>query len=488
MFLNTVVIAHYFGSNTSTDIYFGMLAVALIITTTINGIDFLILVPESIRLREQLSEIASQRFANFFLYLYATIGMVIVAVISIAPTFFYSIFTSFDRSSLNENSNVLYCSGFVILFQLVNNFLGAVLSSYKYFTLSILTGLVNSGFSIAITLIFHQTLGLTGAVSGLVIGGFINFVLLTYVLKRYQSWRFSNFEFVSNRSVWADIGLMQINILPLWLRNSIGLFLITGIGTGLVTSLTLGQQLAAIPDVLILSQLLSVAGVKFAEIFSRKLERESRELFELISELGLYVTTLIGVGLLLFSSELVSVVFSRGNIDPLALRNIEIAFCFFVICLPAKFIASLCTGILTAAQKIKSIFVASLITHSVITVLMIALILNFGFWGYLIGINLHFYVFLLVFYPIFKRVLSEIAYGRIFTLLFANLLNNLIAYALVFLFFMYLPIKIHDPYLKLILGFPLYVLFVMLCNELTKVNRRLTLKNIYFYGKRKLSA
>ena len=55
-FLNTLIIAFYFGANTGTDIYFYILAVAGLITSTINGIDYLVLVPQSMKIREQKSE------------------------------------------------------------------------------------------------------------------------------------------------------------------------------------------------------------------------------------------------------------------------------------------------------------------------------------------------------------------------------------------------------------------------------------------------
>lgn len=43
-FLNTLIITFYFGVNAGTDIYFYILAVAALITGSINGIDYLVLV------------------------------------------------------------------------------------------------------------------------------------------------------------------------------------------------------------------------------------------------------------------------------------------------------------------------------------------------------------------------------------------------------------------------------------------------------------
>jgi peptidoglycan biosynthesis protein MviN/MurJ (putative lipid II flippase) len=487
-FLNTLIIAYYFGANITTDIYFGVISVALIITTTINGIDFLILIPEVMRLREQAGEKASQRFANFFLYCYAGIGVFFASVIVIAPAFFYSLFTSFEPNSLLQHRRVLYISGLVIFFQLINNLLGAILSSYKFFTIAILTGLVNSTFTITLTIIFHETLGIEGTIAGLAIGGLINFLLLISVLLKYQHWNFSNVGWVRDKTVWTNILLMQINILPLWLRNSIGLYLLSGLGTGTVTSLSLGQQLAAIPDILIVTQLLSVAGIKFAELFSQKNSVGASGFFLRLSEWGIYITSFIGFGFFLFSTEIVRVFYARSNIGENGLLNIETAFCFFIFCLPTKFNAALCTSILTASQNIRSTFVVSFITHTVVTVSMVLLITNFGLVGYLIGINMHYYIFLLIFYPVIRKVLPYINYAKVFTFFALNALNNGLAFVAVFCLFNYKIIDISNVYIKLVTGFTLYTIFVIVCNEFTKANRHLTIKQLYIYGNKRFSS
>lgn len=485
-FLNSLIIAYYFGANATTDIYFAVISVALIITNIINSIDFLVLIPESIRLREQESEQASQKFVNFFLFSYGVIGGCIVAVIIISPTFFYSLFTNFDSNLLLQNKRILYFSSAIIFFQLINNLLNAVLASYKFFTISMLTGLVNSLFAIFLTVIFHERLGIEGTVVGLCLGFFINFVLLMAILLIYQHWDFSQIGWVRNKTLWTNVLLMHINILPLWLRNAVGLYLLSGLGNGLITSINLGQQLSAIPEVLIVSQLLSVAGIKFSELFSQKKLVQLNDTFLKLCEWGIYITSFIGFGFYLFSTEIVHILYSRTNVGETGIKNIEIAFCFFIFCLPAKFNAAITTNILTASQNIRSTFLATVTTHSIVTVLMIFLINYFGFVGYLIGVNIHYYLFLILFYPILKKVLPSINYSSVFILFALNALNNIVAYIIVFYLYAYKILIINNVYLKLAIGFALYGFLVIIINEFTKANRHFTIKQIYLYGIKKI--
>ena len=137
-FINTLLVAFYFGSNTSTDIYFYVLSVATLITSTINGIDYLVLIPESMQLREKSSEKNSQHFLNFFIWLYGFIGLLLSLAIVISPVLFFTLFSKFDSSQLQHNNSILYIGSIIIVFQLLNNLMSAILVSYKYFTIPII--------------------------------------------------------------------------------------------------------------------------------------------------------------------------------------------------------------------------------------------------------------------------------------------------------------------------------------------------------------
>jgi putative peptidoglycan lipid II flippase len=86
-FVNTLILAYYFGANASTDIYFLVLSVAMIITGIINGVDYYILIPEAMKLRERESEDSSRKFLNFFICLYACIGLLIASLVIVSPVF-----------------------------------------------------------------------------------------------------------------------------------------------------------------------------------------------------------------------------------------------------------------------------------------------------------------------------------------------------------------------------------------------------------------
>ncbi len=481
-FLNTLIIAYYFGTNIQTDIYFFVFTVALLLTGIINGMDGLILVPEGMKLREQEGETASQEFYNFFVYLYAGIGLLLATVIFISPGFFYSLFSKFETQALEQNSNLLYIGIIIIVFQLLNSLLSTILISYKYFSATILTGLINSVFAITFTLVFHSKFGIAGTLLGISIGYAINFILLILIMKRYQKWDFLRVKWMKKKEVWGNIGLMQVNVLPIWIRNTIALYLLSGLGHGIITAVNLGQQVSAIPDILIIAQLISIASIKFNSLSALKSHEELNAIFLRVCEWGISITMFISFVFILFSTELIGLLYGRNSITPDSLRNIEIVFAFSIACLSVKFIASICTNLITSAQKVRATFFMSVITHSLVTIAIYFLIQYFGLIGYLVGINLHFYLFFLFFYVLLKKTMPYIEYRKIFKLFFVNLLNNAIVFSLIFTLYYYQLKQLNNAYLIMGIGILLYSLLTIGVNELITANKYLKVKNIYRNG------
>lgn len=475
-FINTLIIAYYFGANASTDIYFLVLSVAMIITSIINGNDYLVLIPEAMKLRERESEKASQKFLNFFLYGYSLIGLLLVGLILVSPVFFYSIFSKFNVSVLLQNNKILYAGSIIILFQLLNNFLNAILSSYKFFTAPIITGLINSLFSISVTVLFHKQLGIVGTISGIAIGYILNFVLLIFLLRRFQKWDFFHVAWMRDKTVWANIGLMQINIVPLWVRNSLGLYLLSGFGKGIITSLNLGQQMAYVPEILIINQFTAIAGIKFNELHAQKKDDEANSTFLRLSKMGLTFTIAISAVLFLLSDKIIGLFYSKTAITADSLKNISIVFGYMILFLPFKFIDALTTNIFTAYQKIKATIRISFITHSIVTIIFFFLVRSFGLTGYIMGVGLHFSLLFCLFYPLFKRTLSFVKYRIVFLFFVKTILLTSIVFTLTYFIIDLLLHSIHNNFITIICGLFVYFSLLVGINELTGINEFLKIR------------
>jgi peptidoglycan biosynthesis protein MviN/MurJ (putative lipid II flippase) len=393
-FLNTLVITFFFGSNITTDIYFYILSVSLLITNTINNIDQSILIPQFMKLRQQKSEKAAQEFINFFIYAYLLMGAIMFLFALFAPVYFYTFFSKFNVNMLNSNKELLYMGSLIILFQLVNYLLSAVLVSSKLFSITIISGLINSVFSILFTFFFQSKLGITGTMLGIALGYCINFFILLFLLKRYQGWDFTAIKWMRDMQVWKNIGLMQVNILPVWVRNYFVLYFLTGLSMGIVTSFNLAQMLATLPEIFILSQVASIAGIKFSELSVTKNHEAVNDLLQNVIKtlcLLIFPVTLI---MITANNEIIQFAFERGNFKK---NSVEItAYCFFYLSLlmPPKIFDIIFSRLFTSFQLYNITILYATIAHSIITILLFLLVTQFTLQGYFISLLIGNYIIL----------------------------------------------------------------------------------------------
>ena len=408
-FLNTLIIAFYFGANTGTDIYFYILAVAALVTSTINGIDYLVLIPQSMKLREQENENASQKFINFFIYTYMIIGFVLAFVGTIAPVFLYTLFSKYDVALLKNNYSLLYVGSLIIMFQLINNLLSAVLTSYKFFTTSIISGLVNSIFSILFTFVFHNKLGIFGTMLGIALGYFFNFLILIWVLKKYQKWNFAAVKFMRDKLVWRNIGLMQVNILPVWIRNYFTIYFLTGMGVGVITSLNLAQMLSSLPEIFILTQVASIVGIKFSELAAKKNLIETNQLLIQILKTLFIIIIPIALVMAIANKEIIQLAFQRGNFQQNSTTITAFCFFYFALLLPSKIFDVLFSRLFTSFQLYGISTLFAVIAHTIITAVLYILTVNFQLKGYFITLLIGYYIIMpITFLAIIKYKMQAI--------------------------------------------------------------------------------
>lgn len=396
VFLNTIVISFYFGGSINSDFYFYVISVSALICSAINGIDYLLLIPESINIRENESQKKSEAFLNFFLSLYGIIGAVLLLISILIPIYFFNAFSKFDINVLQVNKAALIMGSFIIFFQIVNNLMIAILTSYKYFTSAIFSSFINSLLSIILTIVLNKHFGILGSVLGVFIGYITNFIILLYLLKNRLNWSFRNVILVRGKRIWTNILFMEINIVPVWIKNYIILLLISGMVEGSLSAYNLGNNIAIIPEVFILSQVMNVAGIKFSELFSLQKMKEIKELFYKILDTLLLIIIPMSIVICICSSDIVEIVFMRGKFSA---NNVVItAKClmFLSFLLPIKIFDAICTRLFTSNQLYKFTVIVATFIHLSFTILTYFLCRNYKLEGLLYSLIIGNYIFLLI--------------------------------------------------------------------------------------------
>ena len=106
LFLLTIIIARYFGSNIKTDIYFFVFVAMILFSGFINNIDTAVLIPESMRLRENKGKEPAMAFLNFFLFIYLGIGIVFTAAMYFFGTTVFGLISKFSEKDIKSLSRI----------------------------------------------------------------------------------------------------------------------------------------------------------------------------------------------------------------------------------------------------------------------------------------------------------------------------------------------------------------------------------------------
>ena len=425
-FANTLIITYFFGTQVQTDLYYYILGVVALITSVINGIDLLVLIPEAMRLREQKSEFESQNFLNFFIWLYALIGFLFAMLAFTCPIFFFSIFSQFDIHALEQHKTILIIGALFIFFQLLNSLLSSILISYKFFTVPILAGLINSLFTIFFTLVFKSSVGIIGTMQGLLVGYIINLVLLLFLLIKQINWKILKIKVCKNGKIWSTIGFMQINMLPVWLRNSTTLFLLTGLGGGLLTKINLALQVVAILDVFIVSQIISAVGIKFNELIAVNDIDGLNQVFVKTAKVLFIICIPIVIIIFFYNIEVVDILFKRGDFTENDAKTLCFCLSFLIFMSPLTTINALGTRIITSLQKINRIIIPTICTHLLFLALAYFFIKKWGITGYLTSTIIGYLLIVVLMIVLFKYYFSNIQFFEIIRELITQLILNII--------------------------------------------------------------
>ena len=100
LFLLTIIIARYFGSDIKTDIYFFVFTTMILFSSFINNIDTAVLIPESMRLREKDGDTKAMDFLNYFLLIYFVIGILFTLSMYFFGTTVFGLISKFSENPL----------------------------------------------------------------------------------------------------------------------------------------------------------------------------------------------------------------------------------------------------------------------------------------------------------------------------------------------------------------------------------------------------
>lgn len=411
-FINSLLLVYLFGTNAGTDSYFLVISTLGFVSSFLVGIVNYVVIPESMRIRQTGGAVAEQSYLNFFFWLFLAIGILLALLVLCSPVFFYSLFSKFSEAKLTQYRLLLLISCLLFPLNLLINLLVLILSSHKYFTAPMMVALINSLVSIVLLFVLKAYFGITAAVIAFVSGSVINMGWIIFYLVRHLHWNFFHIS-KPGKTNWRNILLMEINLVPVSFRSYVTIYMLSGLGAGIITSYNYGMQIALIPEIMVVSQVTAVLAIKYNELSAANDKTAIDKLFQKAMRLLFFGLLPTGILIFLLSPEILQTLFIFKDKSELqSLMLIAGFISCFAITLPFRVLDVMISNIMTAQQKIRQGVIFAALLHSSVILLTFLAVKFFGLLGFYYLTAFIYIIMIPAFYYFFtRRVLPFIQIG-----------------------------------------------------------------------------
>ena len=241
------------------------------------------------------------------------------------------------------------------------------------------------------------------------------------------------------------------------------LYLLSGFGSGIISVMNYGKNIADIPNTLITSQFANVSGIKLNEEFARKDYAGMNATFLHTSKLMIFILVPIGCFMFVFAEPIVALFYKKGSFTGQGLIDAAKFMQLLSITIFSIGINAIVTRIFIAMQAIKQ----SLLYQVVLNILLIAAIWlftkSYGEYGYPYGIIFINLVNFGGMYFICRKYFTAIEYGKMLKYTAGIMAVYLPVSAL--LYYGMFSVNMLSFY-KLLIGFCIYLFVFILMNRI----------------------
>jgi putative peptidoglycan lipid II flippase len=413
VFLNSLAIAYFFGTQLKVDLYFYAFNTVLLIVTFISTLNSSVLIPESMRIRKHEHPGNVISFFNFFIYSYLVITVLLCLLFFINPVSAFVVISNYNPAILQKEAAILYLSVPLILLMTLTTMLTDILTSYRFFTVPMVAAIINSLFSLVFIFLFHKTLDVRSITLGLLISYSVNIGFLFFLLKKYIHWHF-RFEWIKlGKKTWANIFYAQMGNFVTSLGGYAPLYFLSGANSGIIAALNYAQQISTQPTSFLTNQFANVSRIKMSELYVAGDFVKVNEVFQSTIRFLLFVLIPISGILYLYADDIVVVLFKRGSFDSDSVKLSSDFLRYLGLSLPFTAVISIAGNLYVAAQKIKISIGYQIMSNLLLIGLVYFFLKWFGYTGYPIAFFFVNFINVLVVYIFCRFFFPFIRYGLI---------------------------------------------------------------------------
>lgn len=326
-FLKQSVFAAFFGASKEMDMFllttesFGEFSTVLFSGISISLLALYLQVLNDKGRKDANILISNVLFVGVFI-----ISLFIVLLYFLIPQLVTIIAPKYPINDINTLSEYFKLVIFLLLNAYISNLFIAVLDAEKLFLPSKCSGLILSISTVFACVVFSDNFGIKALLYGFIAYYFLENLFLLFFVKKYISFniskpfkdkRIKSLIFLSLPLFFSNAGVM--------VNNVVGKAVASGVGDGIISSLSYGQILFSTTHSIIIGSICTVLFSYFSEMVVQN------DFENLKNELNRYLTIMVIVLLpisIIFitsSMEIVDLLFGRGKFTDIAVKNTSLA-------------------------------------------------------------------------------------------------------------------------------------------------------------------
>ena len=472
LFLLTILIARYFGSNIKTDIYFFVFGTMVLLSGFINSIDTAVLIPESMRLRQKEGDEKAMAFLNYFLLIYFIIGILFTVAIYFFGTIIFELISKFSQADIVTYHNYFWLGSLFFIFQILTGYINTILTSLKFFSIPMIISGINSCIVIAAIFLLKAEYDVLSIFIGGLFAYAINLAFLFFVIRKIAGWKFIIQRDGIKKTVGNNIFYAALGQVATVASSMFPLYLLSGFGSGIISVMNYGKNIADIPNTLVTSQFANVSGIKLNEQVARQDYTGMNETFFSTSKLLVFILVPVGFFVFVFARPIVELFYLRGDFTISSAQGAAVFLQLLGLSVFAIALNAMVTRVFIAMQAMKQAFFYQVIMNVLLIIAIWLAVKYYGAYGYgyaIIAANL---INLAGMFFMCRIIVPQLNYAALMRYTGLIILINGIIASLVYYAAAYLPINV---VVKMTVMFACWLFILMLLYKILHLDFNISL-------------
>ena len=308
-------------------------------------------------------------------------------------------------------------------------------------------------------------------VLSVILGGLIsyavNLVTQVYILYKIAGWKFTFSKPRVRKAIWSNVFYSELGQALTVAGSMFPLYLLSGFGSGVISVMNYGKNIADIPNTLVTSQFANISGIKLNEQAAQGDHNGMNKTFLDISKLMVFILVPLGCFMFVFAEPIVELLYNKGSFTQEAVTASAKFMQLLSITIFSIAVNAMVSRLFMAAQYIKQAFTYQVIMSCLLIIFIWVFTKYYGAFGYPFAVILVNVVNFFAMFFICKKYFEFIQYGQLLKYTIVIVLIN-IPVALI-LFYTLQQSSLFYFY-KLLTGLIIYALVFIITTRLNKIS------------------